>query len=156
MLSAARLNGALNKSTFFFSSALHCNDKRQRCLSFTQVVTKVFPHFYNIAVVVQHIINHLKCRAQRLSIICTAFLNIRRRLCQQSRQTGACLKQLGRFRTNHPQVAFIRQCRIMHVHELQYLALSNDIGSLCKCLHDAHVASIHHHLKGAGIKKISH
>ena len=44
----------------------------------------------------------------------------------------------------------------MHVHQLQHLALGNHVGCFGEDFHDAHTPGFHHHLKGAGVQKISH
>ena len=44
----------------------------------------------------------------------------------------------------------------MHIHQLHHLAFGNRIGRVGKHLHDAHILAIHHHLKGAGVQKVTY
>ena len=44
----------------------------------------------------------------------------------------------------------------MHIHKLHHLAFGNHIGGVSHDVQNAHFAALDHHLKSAGIQKISH
>ena len=68
---------------------------------------------------------------------------------------GRSLEQLCRFVMYDLQVTLFRCFRIMPVYELLYLSFSNSIGGVGHDFHDMYGARFHHHLEGAGIKKIT-
>ena len=44
----------------------------------------------------------------------------------------------------------------MHVHQLQHLALGDDVGGVGQDFHDPRFATFHHHLESAGVQEVAH
>ena len=74
----------------------------------------------------------------------------------QTSGVGGSLKEDGRLRANNLHIICFADIRIAHVHQLHNLALGDHIGSRGKGFHHRHIPDVNHHLKGAGVDKITH
>src|SRR5690606_9772512 len=59
------------------------------------------------------------------------------------------------FITHHLHVALFRDVGIVHVEQLQHLALSDDVGGVGQYSHDVQAARFNHHLEGARVEKVT-
>ena len=75
---------------------------------------------------------------------------------QHRADLGGGLEQLGGLVAHHLQVAFLRHVGVVHVQQLQHLALGDHRGGLGQDAHDAHRTGLDHHLERARIQVVAH
>jgi len=133
---------------------LHNMDQRQGRLALGQIVAEMFSRLGLRPGIIEHIIDELERRPQVHAIRRERLLDLGGPTAQEGTKTRGRFEELCRLEMNDLQIPRLIDIGIMAIHELQHFALGNDIGRIGKHLHDAQIADLHHHLEGAGIKKI--
>jgi hypothetical protein len=75
---------------------------------------------------------------------------------ERRRDLRARLEELGGLAVDDLEIALLSRVRVARVHELQHLALGDDVGRLGHDLHDPLRADGGHHLEGPRVHEIAH
>ena len=102
-----------------------------------------------MARVVEHVVDDLERLAQGGAIARAASLGVGIGAGQHRADPRRCLEQGCGLALDHLHVARLRDRRVMHVEQLQDLALSNPVGGIRQDAHHAQAADADHHLERA-------
>ena len=156
LLGVAVLDRLADQRRLVGAAALQRADHGQGDLALAQVVAQVLAELGGIALVVEHVVDDLERRAERLAVVGAMRLGLHVGSRQHGGQAAAGLEQLGGLGADHAQVGCLVERGVMHVHELQHLALRDHVGRVGQYLHHAHLAGVDHHLEGARVEEVAH
>ncbi len=131
-------------------------DQRQGGLALRQVVTQVLAQLGRIGGVVQHVVGDLECEAQVHAVLeQLALEHVARAGCQRA-QLGSGGEQHRGLAFDHIEVRGLVGVGVVHVQQLQHLALGDAVGGVGEDLHDLHTVQLHHQLEAARIQEVPH
>src|SRR5690606_31960571 len=153
---AAVEDGLTNQFLVLFFSMLERMNQRQGRFAFGQIVTDVFAQVFDIAVIVQSIIDQLERKANIAAHLFKGLLYAFVRAGNHGAAVRSSFKQDGSFVTDDAHVFSFGNVDAVLVQQLQYFTLGNHVGGICNDLHDADMAKADQNLECPGIDEVAY
>ena len=109
---------------------LHQINQRQGWFAFGQIVAHVFADFFDIAGIIQHIINNLESGADVAAVVFQRVFLLGRGAGQNRAHLCGGFKQFGGFVLDHLHIFGFGDVGVADIHQLQHFTLGDDVGGI--------------------------
>ena len=152
---AAAADRLADRGALRFAAVLERVDQGQRRLALGEVIAEVLAALLGIGAVVEHVIHQLVGRAEVAAVGGERAARLRGHVREHGRDLRAGFEQLRGLAVDDLEVALLGGVRVARVHQLQHLALGDDVGGLRHDLHHRLPPEGGHHLEGARVDEIT-